>query len=151
MATLKVVIDTNGILRSISRRSAFSVVLDKLYEGFYELWITNDILLEYEEKISNIFSKETAELITGALILLPNVIKTDIYYHLQLITSDKDDNKFSDCAFAANAHYLVTNDRHFNVLKSITFPSINVIKLGEFKAILEDTPIDPFSLTNLEV
>ena len=36
-----------------------------------ELWLTNDILLEYEEKISIIFSKEVAELITGALILLP--------------------------------------------------------------------------------
>jgi len=46
MATLKVVLDTNAILRSISRRSAFSIILDKLYEGEYELWITNDILLE---------------------------------------------------------------------------------------------------------
>ncbi len=46
MATLKVVLDTNAILRSISRRSAFSVILDKLYEGEYELWVTNDILLE---------------------------------------------------------------------------------------------------------
>lgn len=51
MSGLKVVLDTNAILRSISRRSAFSVILDKLYAGIYELWITNDILLEYEEKI----------------------------------------------------------------------------------------------------
>ncbi|HWK07094.1 MAG TPA: hypothetical protein VNS58_25850 [Puia sp.] len=46
MATLKVVLDTNALLRSISRRSAFSIILDKLYEGEYELWVTNDILLE---------------------------------------------------------------------------------------------------------
>lgn len=31
MAELKVVLDTNAILRSISRRSEFPVVLDKLY------------------------------------------------------------------------------------------------------------------------
>ena len=136
MASLKVVLDTNTILRSISRRSAFSIVLDKLYEGEYELWITNDILLEYEEKIADIFSKETAELIIGALSLLPNVKKADIHYHLYLIDADKDDNKFSDCAFAGNVHYLVTNDKHFNVLKSIPFPAINVITLETFKNLL---------------
>lgn len=136
MASLKVVLDTNTILRSISRRSAFSIVLDKLYEGEYELWVTNDILLEYEEKIADIFSKETAELIIGALSLLPNVKKADIHYHLYLIDADKDDNKFSDCAFAGNVHYLVTNDKHFNVLKSIPFPAINVITLETFKDLL---------------
>src|SRR5882757_2682703 len=106
MTPLKVVLDTNALLRSISRRSPFSVILDKLYEGDFELWVTNDILLEYEEKISDIFSKETAELILGALSLLPNVKKAEIHYHLFLIDIDKDDNKFSDCAFAGNVHYI---------------------------------------------
>lgn len=136
MAALKVVLDTNAILRSISRRSAFSIVLDKLYDGAFELYLTNDVLLEYEEKITDIFSKETAELIVGALTLLPNVKKVDIFYHLYLIDTDKDDNKFSDCAFAGNVHYLVTNDKHFNVLGSISFPSINVITLEAFKDLL---------------
>lgn len=136
MASLKVVLDTNALLRSISRRSAFSIILDKLYDGEFELWVTNDILLEYEEKISDIFSNETAELIIGALSLLPNVRKAEVHYHLYLIDIDKDDNKFSDCAFAGNVHYLVTNDKHFNVLKSIPFPSINVITLDAFKDLL---------------
>ncbi|SEM65744.1 putative toxin-antitoxin system toxin component, PIN family [bacterium A37T11] len=136
MSILKVVLDTNVILRSVSRRSAFSIILDKLYNGAFELWVTNDILLEYEEKVSDIFSRETAELLLGALTLLPNVMKTEIHYHLGLIDSDKDDNKFTDCAFASNAHYLVTNDRHFNVLKSVDFPSINIIRLEDFFDIL---------------
>ena len=38
------------------------------------------------------------------------------YYHFNLITADPDDNKFVDCAIAANAHYIVSNDKHFNVL-----------------------------------
>jgi len=136
MSALKVVLDTNVILRSISRRSPFSVILDKLYDGDYELWVTNDILLEYEEKIIGIFSKETAELIIGALSLLPNVKKAEIHFHLFLIDIDKDDNKFSDCAFAGNVHYLVTNDKHFNVLSSVPFPSINVITLEKFLSLL---------------
>ena len=136
MTPLKVVLDTNALLRSISRRSPFSVILDRLYEGDFELWVTNDILLEYEEKISDIFSKETGERILGALTLLPHVKKADIHFRLFLIDVDKDDNKFSHCAFAGNVQYLVTNDKHFNVLASIPFPKINVVSLEAFKDML---------------
>jgi len=110
-----------------------------LYEGEHELWLSNDILLEYEEKITEIYSGETAELILGVFALLPNVRKADIHYNLFLITADSDDNKFSDCAFAGNVHYLVTNDKHFNVLSSISFPSINVITLEKYTELLSSS------------
>lgn len=67
MPILKLVLDTNAILRVIPRKSAFAIVLDKLYNGEFELYVTNDILLEYEEKITDIYSKDTAELLLGAL------------------------------------------------------------------------------------
>lgn len=134
--TLRIVLDTNALLRSISRKSKYKIILDKLYENFYELYITNDILLEYEEKITDIFSKETAELIVGSFSLFSNVKKVETYFHLNLIVNDQDDNKFTDCCFAGNTHFLVTDDRHFKVLKSITFPVINVISLAEFAEIL---------------
>lgn len=136
MPALKIVLDTNALLRSVSRRSAFSVILDRLYKSDYELYVSNDILLEYEEKITDIFSKETAELIIGAFSLLQNVKKIDVHFHLGLITSDVDDNKFSDCAFSGNVHFVVTDDKHFNLLKSIPFPAINVISLEDFKTLL---------------
>jgi len=138
MPALKIVLDTNALLRSISRRSAFAIILDRLYENAYELYLSNDIQLEYEEKITDIFSKETAELIIGAFSLLHNVKKIDIHFHLELITADLDDNKFSDCAFAGNVHFLVTDDKHFKALKSISFPAINVISLEDFKELLGD-------------
>lgn len=136
MSQLKIVLDTNVLLRSVSRRSAYAIILDKLYENAFEIYITNDILLEYEEKITDIFSNETAELIIGAFALLPNVKKVDIHFHLNLIVADPDDNKFCDCAFAGNVHFLVTDDRHFTILKSISFPSINVITLDQFKELI---------------
>jgi putative PIN family toxin of toxin-antitoxin system len=117
-------------------RSAYAVILDKLYENAFEIYITNDILLEYEEKISDIFSSETVEPIVGAFALLPNVRKVDIHFHLNLITADPDDNKFSDCAFAGNVHFLVTDEKHLVILKSTPFPSINVITLDQFKELL---------------
>ncbi|WP_394353367.1 hypothetical protein [Mucilaginibacter mali] len=43
-----------------------------------------------------------------------------------------------DCAFAANADYIVTHDNHFNVLKTIPFPRIPLIDIHSFKLILEE-------------
>ncbi|MBL7732608.1 MAG: putative toxin-antitoxin system toxin component, PIN family [Chitinophagaceae bacterium] len=134
---LRIVLDTNAVLRSVSRRSAYHIVFDKLYENGYQLCISSEILMEYEEKITAIFSEETAELIIGAFSFMENIRKADVHFKLNLIVADPDDNKFSDCAFAANAHYLVTDDRHFNVLRNIPFPSITVITLDEFKSLLE--------------
>jgi hypothetical protein len=37
-----------------------------------------------------------------------------------------------DCAIAANAKYIVSEDAHFKQLKNIPFPIVNVIRLGEF-------------------
>ena len=50
MRRLKIVLDTNCLLQSVSRKSVNAVILDQLIAGTYELYITNDILMEYEEK-----------------------------------------------------------------------------------------------------
>ena len=67
--------------------------------------------------------KEVAEAAMQALMELPNVEKIEIYFKWNLI-KDKDDNKFSDCAVAAGADYLVTQDKDFNILGKIEFPKI---------------------------
>ncbi len=61
-----------------------------------------------------------------------NVEQVNTYFHWNLITADPDDNKFVDCAFAAGATYIVSDDSHFEVLRSITFPQLLVLKLKEF-------------------
>ena len=134
---LRIVLDTNIILSAVSRRSPYRIILDALFAGMYEIYVTTDMLLEYEEKIADNFDVETAQLIIDALSLLDNVHKTDIHFQFQIIEPDPDDNKFVDCAVAANAHYLVTNDNHFSILKSLDFPKINVIKIEAFMDLLE--------------
>ena len=37
------------------------------------------------------------------------------------ILQDKDDNKFVDCAIAANARFIVSEDGHFKYLKESRF------------------------------
>ncbi len=57
------------------------------------------------------------------------------YYNFHLIEADKDDNKFVDCAIAANAKCIVTNDHHYDVLKTISFPKVEVVNLQHYFAI----------------
>ena len=65
-----------------------------------------------------------------------NVVFVHPYFRFGLITADPDDNKFTDCAITAGADFIVTNDRHFNVLKEIDFPKVNVIDMDTFKSII---------------
>ena len=44
-----------------------------------------------------------------------------------------DDNKFCDCAIAVHANWIVTEDRHFDVLRSETF-RVKPIKVENFLA-----------------
>jgi predicted nucleic acid-binding protein len=50
-----------------------------------------------------------------------------------LIKTDPDDNKFVDCAISANAKFIVTNDKHFNILQKIEFPKVSVLNILTFK------------------
>jgi len=50
---------------------------------------------------------------------------------LQDYAADPDDNKFVDCAVAGNAKYIVTEDSHYDVLKGLDFPKVDIIKLDE--------------------
>lgn len=62
--------------------------------------------------------------------------KLDAHFKWRLIESDPDDNKFVDCAIVANARYIVTEDTHFGVLKYISFPHVEVLRLNEFEDLM---------------
>lgn len=133
---LKVVLDTNIILSSISSKSPYKIIFDKIFSDDVDVYVTSDILLEYEEKISQIFNKHLAEVTIQSLEILDNIKFIDTHFQFNLIQSDIDDNKFVDAAIAANIHYLVTNDKHFSILKSINFPKVNIINIDEFIKLL---------------
>ena len=133
----KIVIDTNIIVAATPEYSPYHKILDSLLKGNFDLYIDHEILLEYEEVLTSYFDPETGLIITSALIAMPNVYQIETWFHWQLILNDPDDNKFVDCAFACNAQFIISNDKHFNVLKHISFPKITVLKIDEFMALLE--------------
>ncbi len=46
--------------------------------------------------------------------------------------------KYADAAISNNADYLVTNDAHFNILKRIDFPKVNMLSAQKFLKILSN-------------
>jgi len=134
---MRVVLDTNIILSSFSRYSPYRIVFDDFEAGKYELSVLTEILLEYEEKLTEIFSSEVSGLTVGGLMLKKNIIRTEIYYRWNLLITDADDNKFVDCALNSNSNYLVTNDRDYRILSKVDFPPVKVINIDKFISILK--------------
>ena len=133
---MRVVLDTNVLLVSISSRSSHHWIFEALQENKYELAVTTSILNEYEEVIGRNWHPTVASSVLRALMELPNVIHTQIHFELNLIVSDPDDNKFTDCAFAANANCIVSEDNDLKILKRTDFPKINLLRITEFKELL---------------
>ena len=128
-----VVVDTNCLLRMIPVRSKFRPSWEAFLDEKFIMCISNDILSEYFEILSQKVSRSFAENIIQAILKSNNVRRYDPYYHFNLVTADPDDNKFVDCAVIANADYLVSEDTHFKALESIPFPKVNVITLEQFQ------------------
>ena len=138
MPNKKIVLDTNGLIASLSRRGRFYPIWHSFQQGRYTLCISNEILEEYIEIIGQKMTREIAENVADLLLKSKNVELIYPQFRWQLITADPDDNKFVDCAFAAGATYIVSDDSHFNILHDITFPQLMVLKLKEFLETLEN-------------
>ena len=129
---MKIVLDTNCLLMAISDRSRYYKIWREFLEGGYSLCITNEILEEYVEVVGRNISERAAEAVVYLMLTRPNVEFYDPHFRFQLIEPDPDDNKFVDCAIAASAKYLVSEDHHFNKLKDIAFPHVDVITIEQF-------------------
>ncbi len=129
---MRVVLDTNSLIVSIGRKSKYRPIFDALLNGQITLVISNDVLTEYIEILEQRTNAIVAESIGNLLVRSPDVDKVEIYFKWAAIYADADDNKFVDCALNGNAQLIVTDDRHFNVLAEIKFPSIKVIRTKDF-------------------
>lgn len=127
-----IVLDTNCLLQSLSRRSQYYKVWEDFVLGKYTLCVSNSILEEYEEIIASHMSLLAAQIAVETILRANNVLRVDARFQFDLIKADPDDNKFVDCAIVANADYIVTEDKHFNILKTKGFPTVEIRRLQEF-------------------
>ncbi|GHT33382.1 hypothetical protein FACS189434_07360 [Bacteroidia bacterium] len=83
--------------------------------------------------MSDFYSPEISESVINTITNADNFEEVIPYYKWNLIADDVEDNKFANCAFNASVDFIVTNDKHFNVLKKIDFPRVNVVDIESFK------------------
>ena len=128
----RIVIDTNCLIAILPSKSPYHKVWTDFLEQQLEICVSNEILMEYEEIISEKTSPAFAEAIIKTLINIPNFIRVYPIWRFGYIVTDPDDNKFVDCAICGRAELLVSNDKHFNVLKDIGFPYVKVLRIQDF-------------------
>lgn len=133
---LKYVIDTNIFVISLTSRSPYHSIYTDLINGRFDILVSTEILLEYEEIIIEKYGIKTADFFLGLLTELPNVKFISPSYYWNLIETDLDDNKYVDCAIAGSADCIVSEDNHFNILKDVPFPIVKVISIEKFMEVI---------------
>ena len=133
---MKIVLDTNVLLISIPKFSKYRPIFDALLSNKFKLSVSNEILSEYREILTQKTTSLLANNVAELLLSLVNVEKTEVYFRWNLINIDADDNKFVDCAIASSADFIVSNDKHFQELRHIPFPNVKTIKADEFLQML---------------
>ena len=132
-----IVLDTNCLLQALPSRSPYHKIWEEVVSGNICLCVNTEILNEYEEILAQKTNPAIAHNVVEAIARLHTTIFQETYLHFGLIQSDTDDNKFVDCAIAANAEYIVTNDAHFNILKQIDWPKVYILSIKEFASQLK--------------
>ena len=128
----RIVLDTNCLLQSLPSKSPYHKIWTDVLCGRISLCVNTEILDEYEEILAQKTNSEVARNVVEAIARLHTTVYQEIYVHFGLIIEDENDNKFADCAIASAAEFIVTNDKHFNILRRTPWPNIKVQNIKEF-------------------
>lgn len=122
---MTVVIDTNALLTVLSLRHPHGRILDAWLDAKFSWALSNEILAEYEEilqpRIGAARWQDFLLLLELGAGLNNNPICSQPNFRFGVIIHDPDDNKFVDCAITANADWILTQDKHFEVLHTATY------------------------------
>jgi uncharacterized protein len=129
---MRIVLDTNCLIQIVGRNTPYHKIFQEILTGRLTLLLSKEVVLEYEEIFSAKISPEFSGFLIKALLENPFVGKVEIFYQWHLISQDADDNKFIDLGLNGNADYLITNDKHFNIVKAISFPNLKIITIKDF-------------------
>lgn len=133
---MKIVLDSNVLVSSLGRKSPLRPIWNTFIAGRFQIVISEDILKEYEEILQEHAAPGAAEIVMEIFIESSDVVFQKVYYNWNAITADPDDNKFFDIAVAADVDYLVTNDKHFDLTKKLSFPKVNILTAEDFLNLL---------------
>jgi uncharacterized protein len=115
-----IVLDTNVVLQALNQQHPTAVILQAWYSGRFVWALSTDILMEYQEVVvrhsGSARWQTLGRLLDLAIVHGHNTQRVSPAFFFRTISADRDDDKFADCAIAAHADFIITRDKHFNVL-----------------------------------
>lgn len=132
MPATKVVLDTNVIVSAHLKGGGFpAFILDLALASKIQLCVTAEILEEYEEVLRRSRFGIDSNKITQSIRLIKKKAKRVKPTRTLSLSPDPDDNRFLECAEAAEAAYLVTGNRRHFPLKHKKTKVVNARQLIE--------------------
>jgi putative PIN family toxin of toxin-antitoxin system len=132
---LRLVIDTNLVVASyFNPRSASAKILRLLMDNTtVSIVYTEEMRREMRQILRNIRCPQA--FLDGINGIFDAGTKVSPSRKHRLVRDDPEDDKFVDCALAAGANYLITNDHHMLKLKDID--DVEVLRPTQFVKRLE--------------
>ena len=135
---IRAVYDTNVIVSGLLRSEGIpAFLLDLATQGYIRLFLSEDILEEYEEVILRPkfdFSRRLVKRLLRKLRAKGKMVKPKTTVK---VLKDPSDNMFLECALSGRAKYLVTgNIRHFPFRD---FRGIKIVSPREFWGIYKES------------
>ncbi len=130
----RVVIDTNIYISAVFWNGKPREVIDLGRDGKILIFTSLDIESEIAGKLKTKFKFADEEvnqiLLDFSTFTMPVKINRQIF----AVKDDPDDNKFTECAFACKAHYIISGDAHLLNLKE--FEGTKILRASEFLKIV---------------
>jgi len=134
---MKIVIDSNVFVSSFFWGGYPREVFERIINGFDELYITDEILMEISSVMnSKKFNANNIEIEDYVKIIEKYSKKVIIKNAPKLISRDKKDDKILQCGLDGNADYIVTSDKDLLILEE--YETIKIINPKDYLEIVND-------------
>ena len=127
---MKIVVDTNVLISGIFFGGKPEEVLKLCFRNNITAYVTDEIVKEYRRVVQEMQKRTRREIPQSALEGF--ILKTENVASKERIEvcRDPDDNKFIECAVAANALYIVSGDKDLLDLKK--YRDVKILTAAEF-------------------
>lgn len=128
---LRVVIDTNVLVSGLTFPGRPREVLDLVWKGDLEAYISPFILMELERTLAKDFGWEKGQIDFVLVKIASRTILIHPEIRLSVVKGKDDDNRILECAVEAKASYLISGDKkHLLPLKQ--YQGIRILPPAEF-------------------
>ena len=133
-AGMIVCIDTNTLLQGREPRHRYFPILDAVVQGRLSWAVSNRVLTEYEEILTAHAGPahwaRMAQLMDVIDVATGTLVRVSPHFQFHVIGADPDDNAFTDCAIAAGADFVITEDAHFAPLATAGYKPLPIHPLA---------------------